>query len=289
MWYGRRANGGCVETPFPSGDNRVDFGTSATPPPVTMRDIYAGLRREARRIASRHPPPAFYRNYANDLERSCNRLQTDPMIAALHRDVAARIEDDFGHGMRHARQVSIEAGALMIIELSARGDDDTDYIRRRVRAVQAAGLLHDIRRKEAEHAEKGAAAAKSILAAHRFRNTDIADVTGAIRNHEAHKPPVPPDTAEGRLVSDCLYDADKFRRGPDNFTDTVWEMVSFRNIPLDRFITRFPRGMAYVEQIRNTFRTPTGREEGPRFIDAGLAIGTELYRFLLREFGGRWV
>jgi hypothetical protein len=106
----------------------------------------------------------------------------------------------------------------------------------------------------------------------------------AIQNHEAFTEPTPVDSPEGQLLSDALYDADKFRWGPDNFTDTVWEMVSSRDVPLRALVAHFPKGMEGVKKIATTFRSPTGREYGPEFIEIGIAIGNRLYEELIKRF-----
>ena len=92
------------------------------------------------------------------------------------------------------------------------------------------------------------------------------------------------DSTAGRLVSDCLYDADKFRWGPDNFSDTLWEMVSFMNPPLSVFVSRYPSGMETLFKIRSTFRSRTGKKYGPQFIDLGLAVGNELYKVIMHHY-----
>ena len=91
--------------------------------------------------------------------------------------------------------------------------------------------------------------------------------------------------AERALLSDCLYDADKFRWGPDNFSDTIWAMVSFLDMPVEHFIGRFPQGMQMLVRIRDTFRSKTGRVYGPQFVDIGLAVGRKLYRTIQAEYG----
>ena len=90
---------------------------------------------------------------------------------------------------------------------------------------------------------------------------------------------------EGVLVSDCLYDADKFRWGPDNFTDTIWAMVSFSNIPIAQFMDLYPEAMDKLAKIKSTFRTITGKKYGPQFIDIGLAVGKELFDVIHTEYG----
>ena len=89
---------------------------------------------------------------------------------------------------------------------------------------------------------------------------------------------------QGRIISNCLYDADKFRWGPDNFAHTIWDMVGFFNPPLKAFIFRYPKGMTLLKKIRGTFRSGSGKQYGPQFIDMGIAIGEELFQEILTQF-----
>jgi len=113
---------------------------------------------------------------------------------------------------------------------------------------------------------------------------EIEDICIAIRNHEAFRDTVTVDSREGALISDCLYDADKFRWGPDNFTDTLWDMVDFKRPSLSDFLRRYPSGMESLVLIKSTFRTATGKKYGPQFIDHGITIGDELLRVITTEF-----
>jgi hypothetical protein len=63
-------------------------------------------------------------------------------------------------------------------------------------------------------------------------------------------------------------------------------MLAYRDVPVDRFLTHYPQGMAFLKKIRNTFRTNTGRQYGPQFIDLGIAIGDELYKVLCARAKG---
>jgi hypothetical protein len=248
-----------------------------------MEPIYARLRRRARRIVSHFPPPEFYAECSEANKASLHLFNTHPIIADLRKVVTKQLESDFGHGIDHAVKVTLDAGALMRIEASRAGYPDSS-IRRGILVVQCAGLLHDIKRKMKDHAEEGAGQARKMLALYPLSEQEIDDVCLAIRNHEAFKQPIIILDPNSRLVSDCLYDADKFRWGPDNFTDTVWEMVSFINPPLSVFISHYPQGMASLKKIRATFRTDTGKKYGPQFIDLGIAIGEELFRLIMEEF-----
>ena len=90
----------------------------------------------------------------------------------------------------------------------------------------------------------------------------------------------------GQLISNALYDADKFRWGPDNFTMTLWDMLEYANIDMGLFISTYHKGIKGVEEIRETFRSDTGKKYGPEFIEIGLMIGDELYRVLSEKSGG---
>ena len=247
-------------------------------------DPYLRIRRRARRIVSRFPPPSFYADFPVAVRLSQKFFIQDSRVSRLHAIVRELLEEDYGHGLTHAVKVTLDAGALVAIECLWTGWDRPDLCRR-IRLAQMAGLLHDLRRKESEHAIAGAETARVVLRRFALPTSEVEDVAMAIRNHEAFRPPAPVNTPGGKLISDCLYDADKFRWGPDNFTDTVWDMVAFAEMPLPEFMSRFPRGMEMLARIGETFRTETGRRYGPGFIRTGLAIGWEIHRMIQEEFG----
>jgi hypothetical protein len=248
-----------------------------------MNITYARIRLRARQIVDRYPSPDFYQDYSFADELSRQYLETNPSTEKLQSFVAEHLEDNLGHGIEHALKVAIDAGTLMIIESRLVGRSEK-FIKRRVVIVQCAGLLHDIERKHEDHAVKGAAFAKQVLEVFPFKTDEVDDICRAIRNHEAFKKSENTGTPEGSLVSDCLYDADKFRWGPDNFTDTVWAMVSLSNMPIARFVELYPEGMEKLSKIKKTFRTITGKKYGPQFIDIGLAVGKELFDVIQKEF-----
>ena len=248
-----------------------------------MDPVYLRLRKRARQIVLTYPNPRFYKDFKQAANQSGTLFNSAPLIAELREFVAENVDDNFGHGMAHADKVSVDAGTLMIIEGHRTGYPE-DRILRRVLVAQCAGLLHDIKRKHKNHAVEGADCAREVLQSYRLSTDEIEDICQAILNHEAFKETIKIDTPEGLLVSDCLYDADKFRWGPDNFTDTLWSMIASLNPPLDQFIKRYPKGMAALARIKTTFRTATGIEYGPQFIDLGLAIGEDLYQTILKDF-----
>ena len=248
-----------------------------------METLYVRIRTRARQIVSSFPPPDLYREKADAISMSGQLMAGDPHILHLQKAVTRHLEDDFGHGLRHAQKVSLEAGALVLIE-AEQYQWSQSIIRRLVMMVQSAGLLHDIRRKKKNHALIGAQFAPQLLTKLPFDDQEVAQICLAIQNHEAFKETVHTDSPQAKLLSDCLYDADKFRWGPDNFTDTLWEMVSFLNPPLEQFLAHYPQGMQGLEKIKSTFRTHTGQYYGPNFIDIGIAVGEALYQVILDEF-----
>ena len=248
-----------------------------------MQPIYARLRERARQIVAGLPLPDFYRDHHQAAKYSRQYLKNDPILIKLHQFVSDNLFNNVGHGLEHAIKVTEDAGAIMYIEGQTAGYTQMK-LERRMSIVQCAGLLHDIKRKRKDHARLGANHARQILKNYPLKPDEIEDISRAIQNHEAFKEAIQIETPEGILVSDCLYDADKFRWGPDNFTHTLWDMVSVYNPSLDKFMARYPKGMAGLEKIKTTFRSQTGKKYGPQFIDLGLDIGRKLHDVILSEF-----
>ncbi len=206
----------------------------------------------------------------------------------MRRVAVQELNDDFGHGLPHADKVSLDAGTLLIIECRHAGCR-LDRIRSWLRLAHCAGLLHDIRRKEPDHAVAGFEYARNLLGpSGLFTPSDVDAVCGAILNHEAFKKVSPIRGLKGCVISKCLYDADKFRWGCDNFTDTVWNMVSYLRMPFRDFFARYPAGLAKIAKIKETFRTDAGKSYGPGVIDTGLSIGRILYEILKQDFR-QWI
>lgn len=237
-----------------------------------MDQPYKALKNRARELAETLSVPDFYQQFRELHQYSRQFLENNHTLKNLHCFVSRKIEHDFGHGMRHAQKVSTDAGVLVLIAAHS-GSYDAGSRNQILLLTQAAGLLHDIKRKEKNHAHKGSLYAETILKAHPFTSDEIKDICLAIRNHEAFKPTIPCRTPIGLIISDCLYDADKFRWGPDNFTDTIWEMLTCLKTPPADFIRLYPQGIKNLEKIKLTFRTPTGKEYGPQMIDMGIRIG----------------
>jgi len=83
-----------------------------------MEIIYARIRQRARQIVSRYPPPDFYKDHPSADALSRQYLETNPLTEKLQSFVAQHLEDDYGHGIKHAIKVAVDAGTLMILRIS---------------------------------------------------------------------------------------------------------------------------------------------------------------------------
>ncbi len=248
-----------------------------------MEDMYSEMTAVSRQIAASFPSPRFYTCCRRFLTLSQSLFSEDPQISKCRAIVHQELKNNPGHGQDHVEKVAVEAGALLCLEAEKLMMEEPGKQRAGI-LVQMAGLLHDLRRGEKDHARLGAAAAGEILRDFSFSPEEEWMIVGAIANHEAFLEPQPIESPLGQLVSDALYDADKFRWGPDNFTLTLWEMVRFSRAPMVRLVHRFPKGMKGIARIKETFRTPSGKTYGPEFIDLGLRIGEKIYQFLQERF-----
>lgn len=241
------------------------------------KEILDKAKSLALAIADSYGTPRFYREQAGEVERSRKHFDSHPLVRSAIPVVTSAL-GSYGHGFSHAEKVAVDAGAIVLIEGNAEnGLEGNDRI---LSLAHLAGLFHDIRRSSPNHARAGAEAAGEIL-----RNFDLLEeerwgITDAIRNHEAFQPHDSIDNPAMQLLSDALYDADKFRWGPDNFTEMIWDIIEPLDIPLERILSHFLPGLKGIEKIRATFRTSTGQEYGPDFVDRGLDIGRALYEEL---------
>lgn len=238
--------------------------------------IYPKLKEKATAVARQIGPPSFYRAHKKELKRSLRSFSGSRVI---HRCRSFIDESKLhpAHGIQHGEMVAIEAGAILQIE-SALGSGLLEKREELVLCVQIAGLFHDIKRNEEDHTSKGGKEAEKILEDFDLDARYKRYIAAAIRNHEAFKEVLASEDEEAKLVSDSLYDADKFRWGPDNFTTTLWLIMESSGIPADTLYRNFLEKMKGVGRIKETFRTETGRRFGPEFIDLGMEIGNEIYR-----------
>ncbi len=248
-----------------------------------MEDTYEEMIAACREIAASFPPPRFYVCCREELNLSRSLFDEDPQVVKCRTFVRNELKEDFGHGRVHSEKVALEAEALAYIE----GERLflKDPLRREACLLaQIAGLLHDLRRNKKGHAKAGAFAASRILREFSIFTKRKEWVVRAIANHEAFVEPEKIDSPVGQMISDALYDADKFRWGPDNFTQTLWQMLRSSGARIVPLVLRFPKGMEGISAIKETFRTETGKIYGPEFIELGLKIGVKVHQFLMERF-----
>ncbi|MGM0645969.1 MAG: hypothetical protein ACQESV_06205 [Thermodesulfobacteriota bacterium] len=241
-----------------------------------MNNMLRQLKAEVNSWAIRREP-SFYSHHTAALTCARNIFFDHPLLRRCREDVLPFLNDGFGHGIEHSKKVAIEAAAIIISECESLGMQTCRHL---ALCAELAGLIHDICRMEPDHAAQGAVMSGFILQDYPLSDEDKAMIAFAVRNHEAFKPTEQaPDTAFA-LLSGAVYDADKFRWGPDNFVTTLWEICDYQEWPLEKIVERFPRGIEMVASIKDTFRTPTGQTYGPEFIDVGLELGHHVYRRL---------
>lgn len=233
--------------------------------------------------AQRLGMPPFYEEYEKDLRESSAFFESSVIISRC-----LRYLDDSklhpAHGISHCSKVAREAGAIMLIERGNKKKHHADGDELLL-CVQIAGLFHDIKRSEENHTVAGSNEAARIL-----KDFDIEDrykryIIAAIRNHEAFKKVLGSEDASAKLISDSLYDADKFRWGPDNFTVTLWLIAESRRISVRTLFESYEEKIKGIRRIKETFRTATGQQYGPEFIDIGIEIGREIYMEMRNMLG----
>jgi len=248
-----------------------------------MKDIYEEMMAASRDIASSFPQPSFYVCCREPLNLSRSLFDEDAQVMKCRNFVLNELKEDLGHGMNHSEKVALEAGALAYIEGERLSLEESSRNEACLLA-QISGLLHDLRRNEKDHAKASASAASRILREFSLFPKKEEYIVQAIANHEAFVEPKRIYSRVGQMISDALYDADKFRWGPDNFTQTLWQMLRSSKARIPPMIRRFPKGMEGISKIKGTFRTETGKIYGPEFIELGLKIGGKVYEFLKERF-----
>jgi hypothetical protein len=248
-----------------------------------MEDIYEEMIAASRDIAASFPQPSFYVCCREALNLSRSFFDEDAQVMKCRSLVLKELKDDLGHGIDHSEKVALEAGALAYIE-GERLSLEESLRHEACLLAQMAGLLHDLRRHEKDHAKASASAASRMLQELSIFPKKGEYIVQAIANHEAFVEPKRICSSVGQMISDALYDADKFRWGPDNFTHTLWQMLRSSRARIAPLIRRFPKGMEGISRIKDTFRTETGKIYGPEFIELGLKIGEKVYQLLEERF-----
>lgn len=247
--------------------------------------VHTRLKKTACKISEFLGVPSFYLEHKKEREISLELLKNNGLIKKCRSCLDASTMDSV-HGIPHAEAVALDAGAVVQVEGRIQ-KMSKDVIRELVTYVQIAALLHDIKRAEENHAIAGGIEAKRILHGFQIEERYQRYIISAIRNHEAFKEVPASEDEMAQLISDSLYDADKFRWGPDNFTTTLWLLIKSRNMSLRMLYENFLVNLRYIDNVKNTFRTLTGKRYGPEIIDMGIIIGQVLYQEMAIEVGNQ--
>jgi hypothetical protein len=141
---------------------------------------YAEFRDITEQIAEAVGTPRFYIEKKEAVERSLHIFERNPVAQDLL--VLLKDREDYpGHGILHITKVARDAGALVIID--GPGLAEGDALDRLIFLAHLAGILHDIRRSEPDHARRGAEAAGEILKTLDLKERESDAVIQAIANH----------------------------------------------------------------------------------------------------------
>ncbi|MCX8125183.1 MAG: hypothetical protein N3F66_13630 [Spirochaetes bacterium] len=241
-----------------------------------QQDVISRGKQFVKSFAGTLPAPKFYVDSYRYIAIAKKIYDTSSIIAYCA-ECMRKKGTSLGHSYYHAEKVAIESAAIVLKEKGVSGRS----IHLAMLAL-IAGFLHDYYRDKKNHPAKAAEYVRTHLS-HIIPHNDIETITFAILNHEAFKEYQIVDNSDMMLVSNALYDADKFRWGPDNFVYTIWDMIATMNISLKDIVKHFPQGVAHINTIRYTFRSKTGINYGPEFIDQGMLIAEKLLQFLQKN------
>ena len=103
---------------------------------AVMDATYRRLKSRSREIVSHFPQPKFYEDFKQANDQSRTFFETHPIIIELKDIVAGHVDDNLGHGIHHAVKVTLDAGALMLVEGRQRAYEE-DYLNRQLLLVQS--------------------------------------------------------------------------------------------------------------------------------------------------------
>ena len=116
-----------------------------------MKDIYEEMMVASQDVAASFPQPSFYVCCKEPLHLSRSLFNEDSQVMRCRTLILNELKDDLGHGIDHSEKVALEAGALAYIE-GERLSLWESLRREACLLAQIAGLLHDMRRNEKDHA-----------------------------------------------------------------------------------------------------------------------------------------
>ncbi len=168
-----------------------------------MKDIYEEMIAASQDIAASFPQPSFYACCREPLNLSRSLFNQDPQVLRCRTLVLGELNDNLGHGRDHSEKVALEAGALAYIE-GGKLSLEESLRREACLLAEIAGLLHDVKRGERDHAKASAAAALRMLEEISVFPEKGEYIVQAIANHEAFVEPKRVTSPVGQMISDAL-------------------------------------------------------------------------------------
>ncbi len=243
-----------------------------------INDTLLELKNMARQLAKKLPVTSFYLDHAAEVEFAWDLFFDHPMILDLQQDSLAFLYDDYMFGIEHSKKVAQDTAAIVLAEESNLTQGEKRHL---ALLAQLAGLLHDIQHDEDNHALRSAEAVIPVLENYNLDKRDIELIGKAIAGHENHVDPGNyPDTAT-KLLCQALYDADKFRFGPDIFPATMWLFCDYESWSLAEIAKQFPKGIHAAKSAKHTFRTSVGKHYGPEIIEQGIGLGETMLQQII--------
>lgn len=241
-------------------------------------NILLDLKNHAKKLAKEMPVAAFYLDHATEMAFAWDLFFNHSVLLRLQEDCLAFLYDDYMFGIEHSKKVAHDAAAIILSEESGLTQEEKRHL---AFLAQVAGLVHDVQRGEDDHAHRSADAVDSILAGYPIEADDVALIVRAVAGHEERTEPSDYPDPPTRLLCQALYDADKFRFGPDIFSTTMWLFCDYNSWSLAETAGQFPKGISAAKAVVHTFRTDVARRYGPELIEQGIKLGETMSRMLI--------
>lgn len=243
-----------------------------------ISDTLLDLRNEAKKRAKDLPVTAFYLDHATEVSYAWELFFDHPLMRRLQDDCLTFLYDDAMFGIEHSKKVAQEAAAIVMAEDAGL---ETDRKKHLALLASIAGMLHDLQRGEDDHAHRSAEAVPDLLKGYPLTAEDVVLITRAVDGHEQRTDPGDYADPSERLLCQALYDADKFRFGPDIFCTTMWLFCDYTSWSLAEMAGQFPKGISVAKTIVPTLRTDIGRSYGSELIEQGIKLGEIMHRRLI--------
>ncbi len=243
-----------------------------------INDTLIKLKSTAKKLAKRLPAAAFYQDHATEVEFAWDLFFDHPMILKLQQDSLTFLYDDYLFGIEHSKKVAQDAAAIVLAEKSDLSQNEKRHL---ALLAQLAGILHDIQHDEDNHALRSADATAIVLKGYNLAQNDIKLIGKAIAGHENLVDPGDYPDPSTKLLCQALYDADKFRFGPDIFATTMWLFCDYESWSLAELAGQFPKGILAAKAAKHIFRTTVGKNYGPEIIEQGIGLGETMLQQII--------